>query len=126
MTNHVHAIVGTNKIPLQDIIRDMKKYTSKKLIELIHTNSQESRKNWMVALFEQAGQRNKNNKRYQFWQQHNQPVELNNKIIIDQKLQYIHNNPVKAGFVNRPEDYFYSSAKSYAGITGSVPVVLIE
>ena len=77
-------------------------------------------------MFERAGRKNGNNKYYQFWQQHNQPIELYNAGLAEQKLRYIHNNPVKSGFVDRPEDYLYSSARSYAGLDELVPVVLIE
>lgn len=45
---------------------------------------------------------------------------------MDQKLEYIHNNPVKAGFVENPEDYIYSSARDYAGIKGLIDIGLIE
>jgi putative transposase len=65
-------------------------------------------------LFERAGTRNPNNARYQFWQQHNHPIELNTNEKLDQCLNYIHNNPVAAGIVRYPEDYLYSSAGSYA------------
>ncbi len=126
MTNHVHLIMGTNDKPMQDILRDLKKYTSKELIRTIQSNSQESRKEWMLPMFERAGYKNGNNKYYQFWQQHNRPIELYNADLAEQKLLYIHDNPVKAGFVDRPEDYLYSSAKSYAGLDGLVPVVLIR
>ncbi|MBK7690957.1 MAG: hypothetical protein IPJ31_07525 [Bacteroidetes bacterium] len=42
---------------------------------------------------------------FQFWQQHNQPIVLDNNFLIDQKVEYIHNNPVEAGFVEKPEDW---------------------
>jgi hypothetical protein len=80
------------------------------------------RKEWLVWLFERAGKNNSNNTRYQFWQQHNHPIELSTNEIIEQKLEYIHQNPVEAGIVLRPEDYLYSSAINYAGM----PEKLIE
>ena len=126
MTNHLHLIIGSDKEPLSDIIRDLKKYTSKKIIQEIKRNRCESRKNWMIKLFEIAGKNNSNNKQYQFWQQHNHPIELISSNFIEQKLKYIHNNPVKAGFVFYPEDYYYSSARDYAGKLGLIPVVIIE
>ncbi len=126
MKNHVHLIMCMEDKPMQDILRDLKKYTSKELIRTIRSNSQESRREWMLAMFEQAGKKNRNNKRYQFWQQHNKPIELYNGSLAEQKLQYIHDNQVKAGFVNRPVGYLYSSASSYARQDGLIPVVLIE
>ena len=61
-----------------------------------------------------AGKKNGNNSKYQFWQQHNQPIELSVKAFdIDTHIDYIHNNPVEAGFVDRPEHYLYSSAVDF-------------
>ncbi|WP_436414929.1 hypothetical protein [Petrimonas sp.] len=70
-----------------------------------------------------AGQRNSDNKQYQFWQQHNQPIELSVGLHdIDAAIDYIHENPVKAGFVNKPEDYPYSSAIDFGGGKGLVNI----
>jgi len=115
MSNHVHLIIGTEQEKMQNIVRDMKKFTSKKICEAIKENPGESRKRWMLALFLKAGRKNSNNEKYQFWQQHNQPIELDHAAIIEQKINYIHYNPVNAGWVQKPEDYIYSSASAYAG-----------
>jgi putative transposase len=89
-------------------------------------NQQESRRDWLVWFFERAGRRNSNNTNFQFWQQHNHPIELNTNDMIDQRLNYIHNNPVEAGIVLSPEDYLYSSAINYAGLPEKlIDVILI-
>ncbi len=54
-----------------------------------------------------------NNNDFQFWQLHNQPIVLDTNELIDQKVNYIHNNPVEAGFVAKPEDWLYSSAVDF-------------
>ncbi|MGI9543892.1 MAG: hypothetical protein ACR2MX_11570 [Cyclobacteriaceae bacterium] len=77
-------------------------------------------------MFNQAGERNPNNEKYQFWQQHNHPIELNYNYIIEQKLNYLHENPVKAGWVSNAEDYLYSSAIDYSGGKGLIPIYFIE
>lgn len=110
MTNHLHLIVATNKISLPDILRDYKTYTSKELIKMIKKNPQESRKEWMIDFFKKCGSKNDLNKNYQFWQNGNYPTVLYSNKVIQQKIDYIHNNPVRAGFVDKPEDYCYSSA----------------
>ncbi len=69
----------------------------------------------MLWMFRRAGSKNPNNKVYQFWKQDNHPIELFNNVMIQQKLDYIHNNPVIAGVVFSAEEYVYSSAKNYAG-----------
>ncbi|WP_187264063.1 REP-associated tyrosine transposase [Pontibacter beigongshangensis] len=126
MSNHVHLIISSQGDNQSNIIRDMKKHTAKTIIKEIAENPQESRREWMLWIFERAGKRNSNNTTYQFWQQHNQPIELNSNFLIDQKLDYIHNNPVEAGFVREPHDYPYSSAIDYAGGKGLVEIIHIS
>ena len=117
MSNHIHMIIGRHGDPnLEHIIRDIKKFTSTQIIDGIKNNPQESRKELFLWLFERAGKANSNNTNYQFWQQHNHPVELSTNEMVDQRLNYIHNNPVEAGIVLSPEHYLYSSAINYAGL----------
>ena len=76
MTNHVHLVIRSETHELSNIMRDMKKHSSKKLIACIQNHPQESRKKWMLWIFKRAGQLNPNNQDFQLWQQHNQPIEL--------------------------------------------------
>ncbi len=123
MTSHVHLIIGTSgDNRLENIIRDMKRHTSKALLKAIQENPKESRKDWLLWMFEKAGKRNPNNEQFQFWQQHSQPIELNSNFLMDQKLNYIHNNPIEAGIVSKPEEYKYSSAFDYSGGNGLVKI----
>ena len=126
MTNHVHMIISSSGDELSHIIRDMKSYTSTTIGKLIAENNEESRKRWMLQMMKQRGKQNINNKNFQFWQQHNHPILLDSNYLMEQKLDYIHNNPVKAGFVEHPEDYLYSSARDYCGDRGLIEIVLIE
>jgi hypothetical protein len=71
-----------------------------------------------------APNQNSNNSKYQFWQQHNHPLVLSNIITFEQRLNYIHDNPVLAGFVDNPVHYPYSSAIDYADGKGYVNIVL--
>ncbi|MCJ8165500.1 transposase [Pontibacter sp. E15-1] len=126
MSNHIHLIIGSETDNQSGIIRDLKKYTSKTILKAIADNPQESRKDWMLWMFERAGKQNTNNKTYQFWQQHNQPIELNSNFLLEQKVEYIHNNPIEAGFVRDPQDYPYSSALDYTGEKGKVNIILLH
>lgn len=118
MTNHVHLIIGTSGENMEHILGNHKSYTAGVLHTAIADNMHESRKEWMLSIFSEAGKTNSNNLNYQFWQQHNKPVELYSLPVIMQKLDYIHNNPVRAGFVEHPEDWRYSSARDYVGKNG--------
>ena len=99
-----------------------KSYTSKKLQQVIQDNPTESRKDWLLWMFEKAGRNNSNIKYRQFWQQHNQPIELWSSSVIDQKVDYIHNNPVEAGFVSEPANWKYSNAIDYSGGKGLLEI----
>ena len=113
MSNHVHLLASAKENNLSDVLRDFKKFTSKQIVAAIQANEHESRMNWMLAIFKQQGEANSRNSEYQFWRQENQPKECYSPAFIVQKLTYIHNNPVEAGIVEKPEDYIYSSAKAY-------------
>ncbi|MFK7032405.1 hypothetical protein [Flavobacterium oreochromis] len=68
-----------------------------------------------MDFFKKEAAKSSNTSNYQFWRHDNKPIELWSNSVIQQKIDYIHNNPVKAGMVFRPEDYVYSSACDYAG-----------
>ena len=99
----------------QVLWRDFKGYTSKKLIEAIKENPRESRKEYLLKQFKDAGSKNGNVKQYQLWQQNNKPIEVYSNWVVEQKVNYIHNNPVEEGLVTNPVDWKYSSARNYAG-----------
>ena len=119
MTNHLHLIArSTDGLLLSDILRDFKKFTSKAVLKAIKDNIQESRKEWLLKQFTVG-------KGIQFWRSDNRPIELWSNAVIDQKLNYVHQNPVEAGLVFRAEDYVYSSARDYAGERGLLKVCVI-
>jgi len=107
-------------------MRDMKKFTSDNIINAIKNNPSESRKSWMIDLFKEEGRKNSNNTIYQFWQQDNHPIELTSNKMMNQKLDYIHNNPVKQGFVKQAVDYPWSSMSDYLGEPGFIEIELID
>ena len=61
-----------------------------------------------------------------FWRGDNKPIELWSIKVIDQKIDYIHQNPVEEGLVFKPENYVYSSAVDYAGENGLLDVIVIK
>ena len=113
MPSHIHLIFRSADADPSGLIRDFKGFTSRKMLKTIEENAQESRKEWMLWMFEKAGKKNSNVKNRQFWQQNNKPIELWSLKVFEQKLNYIHNNPVISGFVTNPIDWKYSSARNY-------------
>ena len=97
MPSHLHMIIGSHDKPLEDIVRDMKSHTSSQLKKLIKEHPQESRREWMTWMFERAGKKNSNNTDWQFWQQHNKPIEIVNQKMFAEIVFYIHQNPVVSG-----------------------------
>lgn len=126
MSNHIHLIASHENGNLSGLLRDYKSYTSKLLYEAIKVEA-ESRREWMLPMFERAGKFNPNNTNFQIWQQDNQPKQLLPYFdtFSRQKLDYIHQNPVEAGFVDVAEEYPYSSARNYAGRQGMLDVELL-
>ena len=120
MPSHIHMIIGSKKNKLEDIVRDTKSFTSTTMKSSITEHLQESRKEWMLWLMQRAGKKNGNNNDWQFWQQHNKPLEIISQEMFDKTLEYIHQNPVQAGFVTKPEDWKYSSARDFCGMKGLV------
>jgi putative transposase len=113
MPNHVHLIISSTTNKLDAIVRDLKKYTSKQIIKAIEENNTESRKEWMLNIFRYAGTTNINNKVYQFCKQDYHPIELNTNEKLKQRLDYLHENPVRSGLVWEPWHYKYSSGIDY-------------
>ncbi|MGL4596078.1 MAG: REP-associated tyrosine transposase [Bacteroidia bacterium] len=125
MPNHVHILFRSTIQRPSDLIRDLKSFTSKQILKTIEETETDERKESMLKIFSSAGLTNSNNKQYQFWQQDNQPLEIYSSHFFAQKLNYIHQNPVRANLVNQPDQWQYSSAKNYSGQKGLVKITLI-
>lgn len=121
MSNHVLLVANSSEGKLSACIRDIKKYTSKKIVEAINLPT-ESRRDWLLALFLRAASQHKQNNSYQVWTHENHAVRLYSNDFIVEKIEYIHNNPVRAQIVQHAEDYLYSSARNYAGLSNYLKV----
>ncbi|UTW63343.1 transposase [bacterium SCSIO 12741] len=120
MSNHLHLIASSDKQDLSSILRDFKKYTSKKISAEIIQNPQESRKTWLLDRFEFAGRFDSKIRYFKIWAPGNEAKEMDSVEILDQKVNYIHQNPVKAEWVENEEEYIYSSARNVSGQRGLV------
>ncbi len=67
----------------------------------------------MLELFRKYAMESGKDHNYKFWQGEFHPIELNTNKMMDDRLQYIHYNPVEAGIVYEPESSLYSSAADY-------------
>ena len=124
MSNHLHLSARAGgKQNLSEIIRDFKQFTSKGIIRQIKEEP-ETKKGRLLEQFELAGRGKKRIKKYKFWQDGNHAKLIFSPEVFYQKLEYIHNNPVKAGLVKNPEDYLFSSTRNYAGLTSYLDIIM--
>ena len=122
MTNHIHLLCSVEPpFRMTDFIRDFKQFTAKKVLKDIQTMP-ESRRDWMLYRFEYAGKFDNRIEKYRFWQDKSHPIELTTTEMIEQRINYIHENPVRTGLVARAEDYLYSSARNYAGLSNVLEI----
>lgn len=126
MTNHMHLIVQANApARLSDIIRDFKKFTSKKIVSTIQEIN-ESRREWLLHKFSFAAHNAGRAENYKLWKDDNHAIQLTDGNIFQQKLKYIHENPVRQMIVPHAEDYLLSSAHDHAGGTqGLVKITIL-
>ena len=117
LENHLHLIASS-----PDLSRDMqrfKSYTAKLIIDYLE-QTQAKRVLELLAFFKRA---HKTESQYQVWEEGSHPQLIESETVMRQKLDYIHQNPVKRGYVDLPEHWRYSSARNYLGLEGLIEVV---
>ncbi|MDI1355002.1 MAG: transposase [bacterium] len=125
MPSHLHMLCrGKEGFALSDIMRDFKKFTSKRLIQNINEES-ESRREWLLEIFSKACEHLSRGQEYKVWQDGYHAEALYTNKFVFQKLNYIHANPVKDRIVEKPEDYMFSSARNYADLDSLIEIELI-
>jgi REP element-mobilizing transposase RayT len=124
MSNHVH-LVASCEAPhrMSDFLRDFKKFTSKRITEAV-AEIPESRRFWLLDAFSFEAKRTGRAKEYKLWKDDNHAIDLTNIDLLE-KINYIHENPVRAGLVAAPEHYLFSSALDYCNGKGLVKVQVI-
>ena len=127
MSNHLHLIAAAKAESkgLSAILGDFKRHTAKQILKNTKTQP-ESRREWLLNIFAYHAKYNSNNSNYQVWLQHNRPIELISPKWIKQKLNYIHQNPVRAGLVAESHHYLYSSATNYRDGKGLLDITIID
>jgi REP element-mobilizing transposase RayT len=116
LENHCHLVVQSEALD-RDIAR-YKSYTAKKLIQYLAKNNVKQILE-QLAFYKKA---HKNDRAYQFWQEGVHPELIQGDEIMRQKVDYVHFNPVKRGYVDKAEHWRYSSARDYLGQQGLLEV----
>ncbi|HRG69460.1 MAG TPA: hypothetical protein PLS73_11455 [Saprospiraceae bacterium] len=125
MSNHVHAILSARENNLSDIKRDFKRHTATQILRQIKSVS-ESRRKWMLHLFKTAAEKHQRNSEFQFWTHENHAIYLETMPFLMQKMAYIHENPIRAGWVEKAEDWLYSSQRNYLSMESALEIDLLD
>ena len=116
LENHLHLIASSENLAKE--IGDFKSFTARKIIDQLIENGDER----MLKSLENHKISHKSDRRFQLWQEGNHPVKLENETILTQKLEYIHANPVRRGYIEDPTHWRYSSARNYAKMESLISI----
>jgi len=128
MPSHIHLICRADdgSVGLSSVVQDFKKYTAKEIVSWIENDKRESRADWLKTVLQYHSKLKNNKSKYQVWQRGNQPKLCEHPRFTMQKINYIHNNPVKDGYVDKAEDYRHSSARDYMNMKGLLDIEIID
>jgi putative transposase len=117
LENNLH-LIGTAP-NLANANKSFKMYTARQIIDLLESNGATGllKQLWALKL------RHKTASDYQVWEEGSMPKQIDTDEMMLQKLEYIHNNPVKRGYVDDPVHWRYSSARNYSGMPGLANVI---
>lgn len=120
MENHLHLIASAANLSKE--IGNFKSFTARSIIDLL----QQNRVNYILAQLKFYKLQHKINQEYQVWQEGIHPQAILSEEMFRQKLDYIHNNPVKRGYIDDPAHWRYSSYRNYMDRPGLLQVELID
>jgi putative transposase len=118
MENHIHLIVSAPE--MVKVVQSFKSFTAKELLD----SFAQKKIDWLLNQLAFFKAKHKTQSAYQVWQEGYHPQELLTIEIMNQKNEYIHNNPVRRGYVKRPEHWQYSSAGQI--LSGNKGIIDVE
>ena len=120
MLNHLHLIISADEPQsIPNIFRDFKRYTSSEISSLL----KKYKENTALRAFKETANKSGKVQEYKVWQSGYHPIGIQSERFFKQKLHYIHQNPVRKGYVIKPEHWKFSSATYYAGYE-DVPLLI--
>jgi len=119
MENHLHLVASSPDLSKE--IGDFKSFTARQIIDYL----KEKNAHRVLRQLARAKARHKKDRTYQVWQEGSHPQQIQGEAMMRQKIEYIHNNPVKRGYVDNPVHWRYSSARNYAGLPGLLEVTTV-
>jgi REP element-mobilizing transposase RayT len=118
LENHLHFVASAEDLAKE--VGDFKSFTARRIIDLL----ERAKASTLLGQLEYYKAHHKSDRDYQLWQEGSHPQMIPGEEMMRQKLEYIHNNPVKRGYVDDPTHWRYSSARNYAGMPGLIPVTI--
>ena len=116
LENHLHFVTQAERLDL--CVSQFKSFTARRIIDHLEAHSVEP----LLARLRFAKRAHKPDREFQFWQEGSHAKLVFSEGMMREKLDYIHANPVKRGYVDRAEHWRYSSARNYAGEAGLIEV----
>lgn len=116
MENHLHFVASGCDLAMET--GRFKSFTARKIIDYL----KENKMNAILKQLQFYKRKHKKDRTYQFWQEGSHPELIQGEKMMAQKLEYMHCNPVKRGYVDEPTHWRYSSARNYAGEEGLLDV----
>ena len=121
MPTHAHYLMSTDEGKnLSDVMRDFNTHTSREITALLLTEKKSS----ILRVFRRAAAEDERGNTFKVWQQGFHPIAIETDWFFEEKLNYIHNNPARAGLVEAPERWEYSSARNY--MLGDHSIIEVE
>lgn len=109
LENHIHIVAQSDN--LNRDVKSFKAHTARVILDYL----EEEKAHFLLQKLAFFKQKHKTNSKYQLWQEGSHPQLIGNEEILRQKIEYIHMNPVKRGYVELPEHWCHSSARFFAG-----------
>jgi putative transposase len=104
------------------IIKEFKSHTAREIVKL----AEQENKDWLLNLLSFYKRKHKIDSHHQVWQEGFHPQLIGSETMLQQKIEYLHYNPVRAGLAEKPEDWLYSSARNYAGLPAVLDIDVLE
>jgi putative transposase len=117
LENHLHLIASSPELGKE--LGDFKSFTARQIVDHLKAKKDDL----LLQAMAYYKERHKSDRTYQVWQEGNHPQQIQSEEMMWQKLEYIHMNPVRRGYVDDPLHWRYSSARNYAGQPGWIEVM---
>ena len=116
LENHIHIVAQSDDI--NKSMAKFKRHTARKLIMLLQKENVKTILEQLI-FYKKA---HKSDRPYQLWQEGIQPKLIQSDSMMTSKINYIHHNPVKRGYIDEAAHWRYSSARDYEGTRGLLEV----